>query len=159
MTDQQQYDNEGNGYGEGEANSHDDGATFQQILEHLEMCAEHSRELGVIVADVQQQSQELVNGKINGMVNELMELDKLKLTPAAKNLLIPRDVLQFVDDGKNPECYTAQAMTKAVNENDHARERIDSYRRFKAIMLHELHGKFPTQMQSYKVLRPDCLNG
>lgn len=109
---------------------------LQTLEENLETFIETVRRLGITVSDFQPQGQTLLNQKINEIVNIMQEIDKCK--PQVQDIQVPLEVFDYIDQGRNPQLYTKDCMEKALAKNEQVKGKIDSYRRFKALLLVEL---------------------
>lgn len=49
-------------------------------------------------------------------------------------------------------------MEKALAKNEQVKGKIDSYQKFKSLLLVELSQVFPTEMAKYRAIRGDDLN-
>lgn len=72
-----------------------------------------------------------------------------------KNIHIRYDLIDYIDSGKNPQLYTKDCIEKALAKNEDTKGKIDSYRRFKALMTAELQKEFPTEINKYRAIRKD----
>lgn len=87
------------------------------------------------------------------MVTGLQEIDKIK--PQVQDVLVPFEVFDYIDQGKNPQLYTKDCIEKALTKNEEVKGKIDAYRKFKMNMLVELHKTFPNEVNMYRALRGD----
>lgn len=72
-----------------------------------------------------------------------------------QDVKIPPEVFDYIDQGKNPQLYTKDFMEKALAENEAVKGKIDSYRRFKTLLLVELSKVFAPEMAKYRSIRGD----
>ncbi|XP_023234946.1 mediator of RNA polymerase II transcription subunit 10 [Centruroides vittatus] len=126
---------------------------LQTLEENLETFIETVRRLGITVSDFQPQGQTLLNQKINEIVNIMQEIDKCK--SQVQDIQVPLEVFDYIDQGRNPQLYTKDCMEKALAKNEQVKGKIDSYRRFKALLLVELSKVFPNEMAKYRQIRGD----
>ncbi|RWS31656.1 Mediator of RNA polymerase II transcription subunit 10-like protein, partial [Leptotrombidium deliense] len=119
----------------------------------LELFTENVRQIGIIVTDFQPQGQTVLNQKINQMVQSMQEIDRLR--NQIQDIQVPLEVFEYIDEGRNPQLYTKDCMEKALSKNEHVKGKIDSYRRFKAMLLVELSKVFPNEMAKYRAIRGD----
>ncbi|GBM25844.1 Mediator of RNA polymerase II transcription subunit 10 [Araneus ventricosus] len=87
------------------------------------------------------------------MVTYMQEIDKCK--NQVQDLQVPLEVFEYIDQGRNPQLYTKDCMEKALNKNEVVKGKIDSYRRFKGLLLVELSKVFPNEMAKYRAIRGD----
>lgn len=77
---------------------------FKELLDTIKDLTETVNYVGIIAHDFQPQSQEVLNRKINNMVKGLTKLNELK--DNFENVMVPMEVLNYIDQGKNPQLYT-----------------------------------------------------
>lgn len=127
------------------------GDKFEPLEECLEQFVENVRQLGIIVSDFQPQGQTVLNQKINSMINGLKEIDACKAS--LPQVHIPLEVFDYIDIGKNPQLYTKHCIEKALTKNEIIKGKIEVYRKFRQVLLSQLEGVYPDQIQEYKALR------
>ncbi len=126
---------------------------LDQLEQQLERSIENVRQIRIIVSDFQAQGQPGLNQKLQHVVKDLQEVDKLR--PKVQDIQVPLEVFDYIDAGRNPQFYTKDCMEKALSKNEEEKGKIDSYRLFKARLLSELSTTFPKQMASYRAVRGD----
>ncbi|KFM58995.1 mediator of RNA polymerase II transcription subunit 10-like [Stegodyphus dumicola] len=126
---------------------------LENLESYLELFIENVRQLGIIVSDFQPQGQTILNQKIAQMVTYMQEIDKCK--NQVQDIQVPLEVFEYIDQGRNPQLYTKDCMEKALNKNEVVKGKIDSYRRFKSLLLVELSKVFPNEMAQYRAIRRD----
>ncbi|XP_053594224.1 mediator of RNA polymerase II transcription subunit 10 isoform X3 [Microplitis demolitor] len=127
--------------------------TLKALEEHIEKLVENVRQLNIMVCDFQPQGQTALNHKIQGLVSGLQEIDKLK--SRVPDVIIPLEVFDYIDKGKNPKIYTKDVMDKAFNKNLQVGGQIDQYKKLKANLLVEATHFFPKEMARYRATRSD----
>jgi len=133
------------------------GATNLDTLEEqLERSIENVRQIQIIVSDFQPQGQPGLNQKLQQIVKDLQEVDKLGRKVG--DIQVPLEVFEYIDSGRNPQLYTKDCMEKAVAKNEEVKGKIDAYRMFKARLMLELTNVFPKEMSCYRALRGDDKN-
>ncbi|KAK2576762.1 hypothetical protein KPH14_005407 [Odynerus spinipes] len=128
-------------------------SALESLETQLELFIENVRQIRIIVSDFQPQGQNVLNQKIQGMVNGLQEIDKLK--PQVQDIHVPLEVFDYIDQGRNPQLYTKDCIEKALTKNEQVKGKIDGYRKFKANMLVELNRVFPNELTKYRAIRGD----
>jgi mediator of RNA polymerase II transcription subunit 10 len=129
------------------------GVPLEQLSQHLERAVENVRQIRIIVSDFQQQGQPGLNQKLQQIVKDLQEIDKLR--PKVQDIQVPLEVFDYIDSGRNPSYYTKDCMEKALAKNEEERGKIEAYRMFKARLLLELTSTFPNEMSKYRAIRGD----
>jgi len=127
--------------------------SLDQLDQQLERSIENVRQIQIIVSDFQQQGQPGLNQKLQNIVKDLQEIDKIK--PSLQDIQVPLEVFDYIDSGRNPQLYTKDCMEKAVAKNEEVKGKIDAYRMFKARLMCELNTVFPKEMNCYRAMRGD----
>ncbi|KAK0061814.1 mediator of RNA polymerase II transcription subunit 10, partial [Biomphalaria pfeifferi] len=118
---------------------------FDTLEQKLELFIENTRQMGIIVSDFQPQGQNVLNQKIQTMVTEMNEIDKLRTQ--VPDVHVPLEVFDYIDQGRNPNLYTKDCLEKALAKNEQVKGKTDSLKRFKAMLLLELSKVFPSEME------------
>lgn len=77
-------------------------------------------QLAVCSADVQEGSQHLVSNKVNECIKALAALDATKDELHRAHLMVPQDVLEMLDSGKNPDIHTRNFVNRLASENQYS---------------------------------------
>lgn len=128
-------------------------SALDQLEQQLERSIENVRQIQIIVSDFQPQGQPGLNQKLQTIVKDLQEIDKLR--PKVADIQVPLEVFDYIDQGRNPQLYTKDCMEKAVAKNEEVKGKIDAYRLFKAKLLEELTRVFPKETGCYRAMRGD----
>ncbi|VDK79913.1 unnamed protein product [Litomosoides sigmodontis] len=124
---------------------------YNQLEQTLENFQENARQMGVIASDFTTRSQEPLNQKIHTLISGLHELDHLK--NQFMDVKIPLELLEYLDQGKNPQLYTKECLERTVNKNKEMNGKIEMYKKFRAMLLKELGEEMPNDMVLYRNLR------
>ncbi|KAH7727171.1 Mediator complex [Aphelenchoides avenae] len=103
--------------------------------------------MGVIASDFSTRSQEPLNQKVHTMISGLQELDRLK--NQFQDVKVPVELLQFLDEGKNPQLYTRECLQRTQAKNKEVNGKIEIYKKFHAQLLKELANEMPTDAMTY----------
>jgi mediator of RNA polymerase II transcription subunit 10 len=133
--------------------SNNTSSTLDTLEEQLERSIENVRQIQIIVSDFQPQGQPGLNQKLQQIVKDLQEVEKVG--KKVQDIQVPLEVFDYIDSGRNPQLYTKDCMEKAVAKNEEAKGKIDAYRMFKARLMLELSTVFPKEMSCYRALRGD----
>lgn len=87
------------------------------------------------------------------MVTGLQEIDKTK--SQVQDVLVPFEVFDYIDQGKNPQLYTKDCIEKALTKNEEVKGKIDGLRRLKTNLMQELATTFPNEISMLRALRTD----
>ncbi|VDM27005.1 unnamed protein product [Toxocara canis] len=124
---------------------------FNQLEQTLENFQENARQMGVIASDFNTRSQEPLNQKIHTLISGLRELDHLK--NQFMDVKIPLELLEYLDQGKNPQLYTKECLERTLNKNKEVNGKIEIYKKFRAVLLKELGEEMPNDTILYRNLR------
>ncbi|XP_072365591.1 mediator of RNA polymerase II transcription subunit 10 [Scyliorhinus torazame] len=124
---------------------------FDNLEEHLEKFIENIRQLGIIVSDFQPSSQAGLNQKLNSMITGLQDVDKCR--QQLHDINVPLEVFEYIDQGRNPQLYTKECLERALAKNEQVKGKIDTLKKFKGLLIHELSKVFPEEMSKYRAVR------
>ncbi|VDM07744.1 unnamed protein product [Wuchereria bancrofti] len=124
---------------------------YNHLEQTLENFQENARQMGVIASDFTTRSQEPLNQKIHTLISGLHELDHLK--NQFMDVKIPLELLEYLDQGKNPQLYTKECLERTLNKNKEMNGKIEMYKKFRAMLLKELGEEMPNDMVLYRNLR------
>ncbi len=88
-------------------------------------------QLAVCSADVQEGSQHLVANKVNECIKALAALDATKDELHRAHMMVPQDVLEMLDTGKNPDSHTRNFVNRLASENQYSygqHKAVESYK-------------------------------
>ena len=114
-------------------------------------------QIRIVVSDFQPQGQPGLTQKLQQVVKDLQDIDKMR--PGVADILVPMEVFDYIDGGRNPQLYTKDCMEKAHYKNEEVKGKIDAYRMFKARLMLELTHVFPKEMSVYRATRGDERGG
>lgn len=100
-------------------------------------------QLAVCSADVQEGSQHLVANKVNECIQALAALDATKDELHRAHMMIPQDVLEMLDTGKNPDIHTRNFVNRLASENQYSYGQHRAVERYKATLDAALDQAFP----------------
>ncbi|XP_043545568.1 mediator of RNA polymerase II transcription subunit 10 isoform X1 [Chiloscyllium plagiosum] len=126
---------------------------FDNLEEQLEKFIENIRQLGIIVSDFQPSSQAGLNQKLNSMISGLQDVDKCR--QQLHDINVPLEVFEYIDQGRNPQLYTKECLERALAKNEQVKGKIDTLKKFKGLLIHELSKVFPEEMSKYRAIRCD----
>ncbi|CCF53045.1 hypothetical protein NDA18_003149 [Ustilago nuda] len=100
-------------------------------------------QLAVCSADVQEGSQHLVANKVNECIKALAALDATKEELHRAHLMVPQDVLEMLDAGKNPDIHTRNFVNRLASENQYSYGQHTAVERYKDKLDAALDEAFP----------------
>jgi len=126
-------------------------ARFNQLEQTLENFQENARQLGLIASDFQPRSQDPLNQRVHTLVSGLQEMDHLK--HQFGDVKVPQELLDYLDEGKNPLLYTKECLQRTENKNKEVNGKIELYTKFRAQLLKEWGEEMPTDTLQYRTKR------
>ncbi|KAI6196844.1 Mediator of RNA polymerase II transcription subunit 10 [Aphelenchoides besseyi] len=124
---------------------------FQALESTLEQFQENARHIGVIVSDFSPKSQDVLNQKIHTMISGLQELNQIK--NRYSDVKIPLEVLKALDEGKNPQLYTATCLERTLQKNKEVNGKTELYKKLHASLLRELGEEMSEDAVAYLKIR------
>ncbi|KAN0062366.1 RNA polymerase II mediator complex subunit [Thecaphora frezii] len=116
----------------------------ERIRAHLEekvrAVVDHLYQLAVCAADVHQGSEHLVGHKVNETIRALAELDATKVNLKA---MIPEEVIEMLDAGRNPDIHTRNFITRLAAENQYSYGQHLAMKEYNAKLTSALDEAFP----------------
>lgn len=130
-----------------------DNASIEELEKTLESFVENIRQLGITVNDFQSASQQVLNQKINTLVAGLKEIEQRK--SQVQNIIIPTEVFNYIDQGKNPSLYTKDCLERALSKNEQVKGKIEVYSQFRQELILDLGKIYPELISHYKLIRKE----
>ncbi|XP_064393720.1 mediator of RNA polymerase II transcription subunit 10-like [Halichondria panicea] len=128
--------------------SSDHPSSKTEVLQYqLESFIENLRTIGVIAGDFQQHGQNNFNEKLNGAIENMRQLDRLK--DEYSDLHVPLAVLEYVDEGRNPELFTRHQLERTLSDHIGIQKKVQAYKDFREQLIRQLEPVFPEEIQAY----------
>ncbi|KAF8933736.1 Mediator of RNA polymerase II transcription subunit 10 [Dissophora ornata] len=149
-----------------EAASAHNEQTRQDLELKLQELIECLLELSITVYDFQAESNSLVHQKIQELISQLSEIESYK---DKLDMMVPWEVLSYIEDGKNPDLFSKSFVEAVAGENQFtngkitalkasawSRKGISSYElSFEAALTQNLGSAFPEEMMDYEQILKD----
>ena len=120
---------------------------FEQLETNIEAFIENCRQVGIMVSDFQPGAQGALNTKLNDMISQMQEIDKVK--SQVSDVYVPPEIFQYIDEGRNPQLYTRDCLQKVREKKDEVTSKVDAYKNFKSILDEELKKQLPQTMDKH----------
>ncbi|XP_057976654.1 mediator of RNA polymerase II transcription subunit 10b [Malania oleifera] len=88
--------------------------------------------------------------RLNALVSELDNMMKLS---EKCSIQVPMEVLNLIDDGKNPDEFTRDVINSCIAKNQITKGKTDSFKSLRKHLLEELEQAFPDEVESYREIR------
>ncbi|CAO3618990.1 unnamed protein product [Cunninghamella blakesleeana] len=93
-----------------------------------------------MVYDFQPDRNKLVWNKVNSVIEKYKTINELK---DELNLFIPEEVINYVENGKNPDLFTQGFISRAATENQFTNGKIQAIDDFRSLLSDEFAKSFP----------------
>ncbi|KAL8495240.1 hypothetical protein ACS0TY_019409 [Phlomoides rotata] len=87
------------------------------------------------------------------MNNLVLELDNMTRLAEKCNIQVPMEVLNLIDDGKNPDEFTQDMLNNCIAKNQITKGKTDSFKSLRKHLLEELEQTFPDEVETYREIR------
>ncbi|XP_010533544.1 PREDICTED: mediator of RNA polymerase II transcription subunit 10b [Tarenaya hassleriana] len=88
--------------------------------------------------------------RLNSLV---MELDNMAKLSEKCNIQVPMEVLNLIDDGKNPDEFTRDVINSCIARNQVTKGKTDAFKGLRRHLLEELDQVFPDEVETYREIR------
>jgi len=83
----------------------------------------------------------------------VMELDNMVKLAEKCSIQVPMEVLNLIDDGKNPDEFTRDVINSCIAKNQITKGKTDAFKGLRRHLLEELEQTFPDEVESYREIR------
>ncbi|KAF3646178.1 Mediator of RNA polymerase II transcription subunit 10a [Capsicum annuum] len=87
------------------------------------------------------------------MNNLVVELDNMARLGEKCNIQVPMEVLNLIDDGKNPDEFTRDVLNSCISKNQITKGKTDAFKGLRGHLLEELEQAFPEEVEAYRDIR------
>ncbi|KAI3469133.1 hypothetical protein Pfo_025796 [Paulownia fortunei] len=87
------------------------------------------------------------------MNNLVLELDNMTRLAEKCNIQVPMEVLNLIDDGKNPDEFTRDMLNGCIAKNQITKGKTDAFKSMRRHLLEELEQAFPDEVEAYREIR------
>ncbi|KAK7318941.1 hypothetical protein RJT34_03650 [Clitoria ternatea] len=88
--------------------------------------------------------------RINGLV---LELDNMVKLVEKCNIQVPMEVVNLIDDGKNPDEFTKDVINNCIAKNQITKGKTDALKSLRKHLLEELEQNFPDEVETFRESR------
>ncbi|KAF8986292.1 Mediator of RNA polymerase II transcription subunit 10 [Entomortierella lignicola] len=118
--------------------------TRQDLELKLQELIECLLELSITVYDFQSESNSLVHQKIQELIAQLSDIEGFK---DKLDMMVPWEVLGYIEDGKNPDLFSKSFVEAVAGENQ-----FTNGKSFESALTQNLGSFFPDEMMNYNQL-------
>ncbi|KAF9989796.1 RNA polymerase II mediator complex subunit [Mortierella antarctica] len=137
--------------------------TRQDLELKLQELIECLLELSITVYDFQNESGSLVHQKIQELITQLSDIEGFK---DKLDMMVPWEVLSYIEDGKNPDLFSKTFVEAVAGENQFTNGKITALKAsgsldqsFEAALSQNLESSFPEETTEYTEILKEVANG
>ncbi|KAF3325018.1 mediator of RNA polymerase II transcription subunit 10b-like protein [Carex littledalei] len=133
-----------------ESGGDDAKQNLAQVTESIQKSLGVLHQLYLTVSSYNVSSQLPLLQRLNVLVTELDTMQKL-----ADNckIQVPMEVLNLIDDGKNPDEFTRDVINSCIAKNQITKGKTDAFKSLRKYLLEDLELAFPDEVEAYREIR------
>ncbi|XP_073043006.1 mediator of RNA polymerase II transcription subunit 10b-like isoform X2 [Primulina eburnea] len=130
--------------------SDDPKQNLTQVIDSIQKTLGILHQLYLTVSSFNVASQLPLLQRMNTLVSELDNMTKLAENC---NIQVPMDVINLIDDGKNPDEFTRNVLNSCIAKNQITKGKTDAFKGLRRHLLEELDLAFPDEVEAYREIR------
>ncbi|KAK4856977.1 hypothetical protein QYF36_023312 [Acer negundo] len=142
--------NGGNGMVSNQTSAADPKQNLNQTINSVQKTLGLLHQLYLTISSFNSASQLPLLQRLNSLVTELDNMVKLS---EKCDIQVPVEVLNLIDEGKNPDEFTKDVINSCIAKNQVTKGRTDAFKSFRKHHLEELERTFPDEVESYREIR------
>ncbi|GMN31313.1 hypothetical protein TIFTF001_003205 [Ficus carica] len=123
---------------------------LNQVINSIQKNLGLLHQLYLTVSSFNASSQLPLLQRLNSLV---LELDNMVKLSEKCNIQVPMEVLNLIDDGKNPDEFTRDVINSCIAKNQITKGKTDAFKGLRKHLLEELEQTFPDEVESYREIR------
>lgn len=123
---------------------------LNQVINSIQKTLGLLHQLYLTVSSFNASSQLPLLQRLNSLV---LELDNMVKLSEKCNIQVPMEVLNLIDDGKNPDEFTRDVLNSCIAKNQITKGKTDAFKGLRKHLLEELEQTFPDEVESYREIR------
>ncbi|KAB1220456.1 Mediator of RNA polymerase II transcription subunit 10b [Morella rubra] len=123
---------------------------LNQVINSIQKTLGLLHQLYLTVSSFNAASQLPLLQRLNSLV---IELDNMVKLAEKCNIQVPMEVLNLIDDGKNPDEFTRDVINSCIAKNQITKGKADAFKGLRRHLLEELEQAFPDEVESYREIR------
>uniref|UniRef100_A0A7N0TQY6 Mediator of RNA polymerase II transcription subunit 10 n=1 Tax=Kalanchoe fedtschenkoi TaxID=63787 RepID=A0A7N0TQY6_KALFE len=132
------------------AQTDDPKQNLNQVINSIQKTLGLLHQLYLTVSSFNVASQLPLLQRLNSLV---LELDNMSKLADKCNIQVPLEVLNLIDDGKNPDEFTRDIINGCITKNQITKGKTDAFKSLRKHLLEELEQAFPDEVESYREIR------
>ncbi|GMH29862.1 hypothetical protein Nepgr_031705 [Nepenthes gracilis] len=130
--------------------SEDPKQNLSEVINSIEKTLGLLHQLYLTVSSYNVASQLPLLQRLNSLVSELDNMVKLSEKCVIQ---VPMEVLNLIDDGKNPDEFTRDVINSCIAKNQITKGKTDAFKSLRKHLLEELDQSFPNEVEAYREIR------
>ncbi|XP_008788119.1 mediator of RNA polymerase II transcription subunit 10b-like [Phoenix dactylifera] len=128
----------------------DSSQNLKQVIHSVDKTLGLLHQLYLTVSSFSVVSQLPLLQRLNALVADLDTMQKL-----AENcdIQVPMEVVNLIDDGKNPDEFTRDVLNNCIAKNQSTKGKTDAFKSLRKYLLEELEQAFPDEVENYREIR------
>ncbi|KAF3434191.1 hypothetical protein FNV43_RR25294 [Rhamnella rubrinervis] len=123
---------------------------LNQVINSIQKTLGLIHQLYLTVSSFNAASQLPLLQRLNSLV---LELDNMVKLSEKCSIQVPMEVLNLIDDGKNPDEFTKDVINSCIAKNQITKGKTDAFKNLRNHLLEELEQTFPDEVESYRDIR------
>ncbi|XP_009608618.1 mediator of RNA polymerase II transcription subunit 10b-like isoform X1 [Nicotiana tomentosiformis] len=123
---------------------------LNQVINSIDKTLGILHQLYLTVSSYNVSSQLPLLQRLNNLV---LELDNMAKLGEKCNIQVPMEVLNLIDDGKNPDEFTRDVLNSCIAKNQVTKGKTDAFKGLRGHLLEELEQAFPEEVEAYREIR------
>ncbi|KAM3276947.1 hypothetical protein ACQJBY_045017 [Aegilops geniculata] len=140
----------GNGVQGGDRPEDPSKQNLAQVTASIQRTLGLLHQLNLNVSSFSSASQLPLLQRLNALVAELDTMQKLA---EECNIQVPMEVVNLIDDGKNPDEFTRDVLNSCIAKNQITKGKTDAFKSLRKHLLEELEEAFPEDIEAYRQIR------
>ncbi|KAH7686910.1 mediator of RNA polymerase II transcription subunit 10 protein [Dioscorea alata] len=128
----------------------DQKQNLAQVINTIDKTLGLLHQLHLTVSSFNLASQLPLLQRLNAVVTELDTMQKLADNC---NIQVPMEVINLIDDGKNPDEFTRDVLNSCITRNQITKGKTDAFKSLRKHLLEELEQTFPDEVEAYREIR------
>ncbi|KAL0550572.1 hypothetical protein IC582_015094 [Cucumis melo] len=128
----------------------DSKQNLNQVINSIQKTLGILHQLNLTVSNFNAAYQLPLLQRLNSLV---LELDNMVKLSEKCPIQVPMEVLNLIDDGKNPDEFTRDVLNSCIAKNQSTKGKTDAFKGLRKHLLEELEQTFPDEVESYREIR------
>ncbi|XP_071702802.1 mediator of RNA polymerase II transcription subunit 10b-like [Rutidosis leptorrhynchoides] len=132
------------------SSSDDPKQNLNQVINSIQKTLGTIHQLYLTVSSFNVSSQLPLLQRLNTLV---LEMDNMSKLSEKCNIQVPMEVLNLIDEGKNPDEFTRDVLNSCIAKNQITKGKTDAFKALRKHLLEELEQAFPDEVEDYREIR------